>query len=118
MVYVVFEDKWWLCDDTTVKGASPSPTPQKATFLLYKRKPTNLLVPNMPQSASQRTRASSLGNKVDAQSMPTDTCVPAVALSPDALPPPPPPTHQPTSNIGSIKGWGQEHEYTCPEHAC
>ena len=23
VVYVVFEDKWWLCDDTTVKGASP-----------------------------------------------------------------------------------------------
>ena len=65
VVYVVFEDKWWRCDDT--------PTPQKATFLLYKRKPTNLLVADMSLSASQRTRASALRKKGDAQSMPTDT---------------------------------------------
>ena len=56
VVYVLFEDKWWLCDDTTVKGTSPPPIPQKATFLLYKRKPTNLLVPDMSQSSSQRKR--------------------------------------------------------------
>ena len=66
VVSVVLEDKLWICDDTTVKGASPPPTPRKATFLLYKRKPTNLLVPNMSQSASRRTRASRLRNKGDA----------------------------------------------------
>ena len=111
-VYVVFEDKWWLCDDTTVQGTSPSPTPRKAIFLLYKRKPTNLLVPNMSQSASQRTRALALGNKGAPNSMPTDTSVPAMALSPGALPPPPP-----TCNTGCSKGWGQKHEYACPEDA-
>ena len=42
-----FDDKWWLCDDTTVKGMSPPPSPRKATFLLYKRKRTDLLVPYM-----------------------------------------------------------------------
>ena len=52
-VYVVSKDKWCLCDDTTMKGASPPPTPRKATFLLYKRKPTNLLVPDMSQTAFQ-----------------------------------------------------------------
>ena len=92
VVYVVFEDKWWLFDDTTVKGASPPRTPRKATIVLYKRKPTNLLVLDMSQSASQRTRASALGNKGDAQSMPNNTCAPAMALSTGALPPPPPPT--------------------------
>ena len=53
VVYVVFEDKWWLCDDARVKGASPPPNPRKSTFLLYKRKPTNLYIPSMSQSASQ-----------------------------------------------------------------
>ena len=27
VVYVFFEDQWWLCDDTMMKGASPHPTP-------------------------------------------------------------------------------------------
>ena len=31
---VGFEDTWWLCADTTVKGASPPPTPPKATSLV------------------------------------------------------------------------------------
>ena len=66
VVYVVVEHKWWPCDDTTVKGATQPPTPRKATFLLCKRKPTNLLVPHMSQCASQRTRASALRNKGDA----------------------------------------------------
>ena len=34
VVYVVFNDKWWLCDDTTVKAMTPPPNPRKATFLL------------------------------------------------------------------------------------
>ena len=29
LVYVVFEDKWWLCDDATVKGTSPPPLREK-----------------------------------------------------------------------------------------
>ena len=66
VVYVVFNDKWWLCDDTTVKGMSPPPNPRKATFLLYKRKRTDLIVPDMSQSASQRTGASVLGKTRDA----------------------------------------------------
>ena len=113
VVYIVFEDKWWLCDDTTVKGTSPPAIPGKATGLFYKRKPTNPLVPDMSQSASQRTRASALGNKGDAQSMPTATSLSAMALSLGALSPPPP-----TCNTGCIKGWRQEHEYTSSEHAC
>ena len=52
VVYVVFNDKGWLCDDTTVKGMSPTPHSRKATFLLYKLKPTDLLVPDMSQAAS------------------------------------------------------------------
>ena len=99
MVYVVVEDMCWLCDDTTVKDASPPPAPRKATFLLYMRKPTNLLLIDMSQSASQRTRASALGNKGDARSMPIDTCVPAMALSPGALPPPPPHATQVPSRV-------------------
>ena len=88
LVYVVFEDKWWLCDDVKVKGDRPAPKPRKATFLSYKRKPTNLLVSGMSQFASQRTRASTLKDKGDAQSMPTDTCVPAMAPPPGDPPPP------------------------------
>ena len=45
VVYVVFEDEWWLCHDTTV---SLCPTPRKATFLLYKRKPTNMTCHSVP----------------------------------------------------------------------
>ena len=100
VVHVVFEDKWWLCDDTTVKGASPPPTPRKAIFLLYKRKPTNLLVPHMSQCASQRTGASALGNKGDAQSMPSDACVLSLALSPVLCPPPPPHAPPGPSRVG------------------
>ena len=52
MVYVVFNDRWWLCNDTTVKENDPPPDPRKATFLLYKRKQTDLVVLDMWQSAS------------------------------------------------------------------
>ena len=77
--YAVSDDKWWLCDRTTVKGLGPPRTLQKEIFLLYKRKRTNLLVPCMSQSASRRKRPSALRNKEDAQRMPTDTRVPTVA---------------------------------------
>ena len=69
-------------------GRQP-PNPRKATFLLHKRKPTNLVVLGLSQSASQRTRASTLKDKGDAQSMPTDTYVPTMALPPGAPPLPP-----------------------------
>ena len=88
VVCVVFEDKWWLCDDTTVKGASPPRTPRKATFPWCKRKPTNLMVLDMSHSASQRTRALALRNKGDAQSMPTDTSSHGAATGCFAPPPP------------------------------
>ena len=32
VVYVVFKDKWWLCDDTTVKVITPPPQPTKSDF--------------------------------------------------------------------------------------
>ena len=51
VVYVVF-NTWWLSDDTTVKDMSPPPSPRQATFRLYKRKPTELMVLDMSQSAS------------------------------------------------------------------
>ena len=108
VVYVVFNDRWWLCNDTTVKVMTPprpakhggvcEPSfrclmaePRKATFLLYKRKQTDLVVPDMLQFASQRTRPPALGQTRDAQSIPIDTSVPAMALAPGASPPPPPP---------------------------
>ena len=72
VVYVVFNDKWWLCDDTTVKAISPPPNPREATFLLYKLKQTDLVEPDMSQSASQRTEPSALGQTRDAQSIPID----------------------------------------------
>ena len=109
LVNVVFDDKWWLCDDTTVKAMSPPPNPGKATFLLYKRKRTDLIVPDMSQF-SQRTGASALGKTRDAQSIPIDTSPPAMALAEGAPPPP-------SCNTGCIKGWGQEQDYACPEHA-
>ena len=110
VVYVVFNDKWWLCDDTAVKAMTPTPNPRKATFLLYKRKQTDLVVPDMSQSASQRTGPPALGQRGDAQSIPMDTSVPAMALAPGA---PPPPSY----NTGCIKGWVQEQAYACPERA-
>ena len=102
VVYVVFNDKWWLCDDTAVKAMTPPPNPRKATFLLYKRKQTDLVVPDMSQSASQRTGPSALGQTRDAQSIPIDTSVPAMALAPGAPPPPPPPppSTQGASRVG------------------
>ena len=99
VVYVVFKDKWWLCDNTTVKAINPPPNPQKATFLLYKRKKTDLVVRDMSQSASQRTGPSALGQTRDAQSIPIDTSVPAMALAPGA-PPPTPPATQGASRVG------------------
>ena len=112
VVYVVFNDKRWLCDDTTVKAMSPPPHPRKATFLLHKRKQTDLIVPDMPQSASQRTGASALGKTRDAQSTPIDTSVRAMALAPGAPPPPPP-----SCNTGCIKGWGHKQDYAGPQQA-
>ena len=111
LVYVVFNNKWWLFDDTAVKAMTPPPNPRKATFLLYKRKQTNLVVPDMSQSASERTGPSALGQTRDAQSIPIDTSVPAMALAPGAPPPPP------SFNTGCIKGWLQEQAYACPERA-
>ena len=32
MVYVVFNDRWWLCNDTTVKAMTPPPTRQRHRF--------------------------------------------------------------------------------------
>ena len=88
VVYVVFNDKWWLRDDTTVKVMTPPPNPRKATFLVYKRKQTDLVVPpDMSQSASQRTGPPALGQTRDAQSIPIDTSVPAMALTPGVPPP-------------------------------
>ena len=146
VVYVVLDNKWWLCDHTTGKGTMPPRSSRKGTFLLYKR-------PGMSQATSQRTRASALGNKGDAQSMPTDISVPAMALSPGASPPSPhmqqrvhqglgtgtgirmptscllPPLYQqwrchhvhppPPHMLHRVhQGWGQEPEYACPERAC
>ena len=54
VVYVVFEDKWWLCDDARVKWECPPPNPLKASFLLYKCKPTALRV--LPKSVTKRTK--------------------------------------------------------------
>ena len=99
VVYVVFNDKWWLCDDTAVKAMTPPPNPRKATFLLYKRKQMDLVVPDMSQSASHRTGPSALGQTRDAQSIPIDTSLPAMALAPGA-PPPPPPSTQGASRVG------------------
>ena len=93
VVYVAFNDKWWPCDDTTVKGMSATPNQRKATFLLYKRKRTDLMVPHMSQFASQRTGAWALGKTRDALSIPADTSVPAMALALGLPPPPPPATH-------------------------
>ena len=92
VMYVVFNDKWWLCDDTAVKAMTPPPNPRKATFLLYKSKQTVVVVPDMSHFASQRTVPSALGQTRDAQSIPIDTWVPAMALAPGACPPPPPST--------------------------
>ena len=58
VVYIVFEDRWRLCDDARVKGEHPRPNSRKAAFLLYTRKPTAHVVPSVSQFASQRTRAS------------------------------------------------------------
>ena len=30
MVYVVFHDRWWLCNDTMVKAMTPPPPPRSA----------------------------------------------------------------------------------------
>ena len=92
VVHVVFNDRWSLCNDTTVKAMNPPPDPRKATFLLYKRKQTHLVVPDMSQRASQRTRPPAPGQTRDARSVPTDTSVPAMALAPSASPPTPPST--------------------------
>ena len=100
VVYVLFDDKWWLFDDGKGKAERPHPNPRKATFLLCKRKATNLFVPNMLQYAPHRTRASALRDKGDAYSMPTDTCVPAMALPLGAPPPPPPCATQGPSGAG------------------
>ena len=109
VVYVVFDDKWWLCDDTTVKGLSRPPNPRKAdlTFVLHKRKRTDLIVPDMSQAASQRTGASTLGKTRDAQSIPINTSVPGMALAPGA--PPPPPATQGASRVGDKKGTMHAH---------
>ena len=142
VVHVVFNDRWWLCNDTTVKAMNPPPPdPRKATFVLYKRKRTDLVVPDMSHRASQRTGLPAPGQTRDAQSVPTDTSVPATALAPGA-PPPTPSSTQGASRVGyirnrpmhaqsvpmrtppfpncnteCIKGRGPEHEYACPEHA-
>ena len=110
LVYVVFNDKWWLCDDTAVKAMTPPPNPRKATFLVYKRKQTDLVVPDMSHSASQRTGPPALGQTRDAQRIPIDTSVPSMALAPGAPPPP-------SVTAGCIKGWVQEQAYACPERA-
>ena len=99
VVYVVFNDKWWLCDDTTVMAINPPPNPRKGAFLLYKRKQTDLVVLDMSQSTSQRTGPSALGQTRDALSIPIDTSVPA------------PPS---SCNTGCIKDQacaGPEHAY-------
>ena len=67
VVHVVFNDRWWLCNDTTVKAMNPPPPdPRKAMFLLYKRKKTDLVVPDMSQRASQRTGPPAPGQTRDA----------------------------------------------------
>ena len=109
VVYVVFNDKWWLCDDTSVTGMSPPPNPRKATFLLYKRKRNYLMVPDMSQSTSQRMGASPLDNTWDAGGIPSDTSVPAMALPRGASPP--------SCNTGCNRGWAQKQNYACPKHA-
>ena len=38
VVYVGFEDTWWLCDDGGVTGDCPPESPRKITVLLYKCK--------------------------------------------------------------------------------
>ena len=63
VVYILFGDKWRLCDDTRVKCQRPPPFPREATFFLYKRKPTNLLVRGTSHCASQRTRSPTLTPK-------------------------------------------------------
>ena len=112
MVHVVFNDRWWLCNDTTVKAMNPPPDPRKATFLLYKRKQTDLVVPDMSQRASQRTGPPAPGQTRDARSVPTDTSVPAMALAPGESPPTPPST-QGASRVGYIRN----RLYACPERA-
>ena len=102
VVYVVFNDRWWLCNDTTVKAMTPPPDPRKATLLLYKRKQTDLVVPDMSQRASQRIGPPAPGQTRDAQSVPFDTSVPATALAPVASPPTPPST-QGASRVGYIR---------------
>ena len=102
VVYVVFNDKWWLCNDTTVKVMTPPPPdPPKATDLLYKRKQTDLVVPDGSQSASQRTGPPALGQTRDAQSIPFDTSVPAMALAPGVPPPPPLLQHRVHQGLGT-----------------
>ena len=32
VLYAVFNDRWWLCDDTTVKFMTPPPPPTKSDF--------------------------------------------------------------------------------------
>ena len=65
----------------------------------------------MSQSASHRTGPAGLGHTRDAQSIPINTSVPAMAL---ALGAPPPPSF----NTGCIKGWVQEEQaYACLERA-
>ena len=110
VVYVVVNDKWWPCDDTAVKAMTPPRNPRKATFLVYKRKQTDLVVPDMSQSSSQRTGPPALGQTRDAQGIPIDTSLPAMALAPGAPPPP-------SFNTWCIQGRGPEHESACPEHA-
>ena len=63
VVYVVFNDRWWLCNGTAVKVMTPPPPPdpRKAMFLLYTRKQTASVVPDMSQFASQRTGPPALG---------------------------------------------------------
>ena len=101
--FVVYVDRWWLCNDTTVKvmPPPPPPDPRKATFLLYKRKQTDLVVPDQSQSASQRRGPPTLGQTRDAQSIPIDTSVPAMALAPGASHPPPLLQHRVHQGLGT-----------------
>ena len=113
MVYVVFNDRWWLCNDTTVKVMTPPPpaTREKRRFCYTSANKQIWLC---------QTCRSLPPNGQDLQPLVRHGMPRAYLLTPRCHPwrwhqvrPPPP-----SFNRGCIKGWVQEEQaYACPERA-
>ena len=101
VVYVVFNDKWWLCDDTTVKVMTPPPTQEKRLFCYTSAN---------KQIWSYQTCRSLPPNGQDLQPLVRHGMPRAYLLTPRCQPwrwhqvrPPPPPSTQGASRVGYRK---------------